>query len=410
MTDPTGPCFLSYKRERAVEAALLVNALKDHGIPVWQDVSDLPNAMTETALAEVLNDDATSAAVLLITPEVERSAVIRNVEVPAVFGREARMDGFYAMPVLAGGLGYADANRILGPGIGLADLSGFNMLLSRTDPIASDFARQVAQRALRMRLSACIRAAGPGAPLTLQVSTRPSLPKEPGFTLRADMGHRFQGRHAQTETWERDVLPAFQAIGDEIARAAAGRELHVAGYPSLPAAIALGAALPSLGPVRASWLQEQAKFGAAPERWSLDVAEVESGFRSQLRPLDPAGTDLALLVSVTNDVTHGFSLSREGLPLRGVIHVAPTGPRPDRIHLDAETARHVASQAMDAARGAMSNYRLLGSLHLFLAVPAGLAFMIGQQLNTFTDVLTYEYDPTGGGAPYKTAAHLRPSG
>jgi hypothetical protein len=38
MTDPTGRSFLSYRRARKDEAALLIAAHHDHGIPTWQDI------------------------------------------------------------------------------------------------------------------------------------------------------------------------------------------------------------------------------------------------------------------------------------------------------------------------------------------------------------------------------------
>lgn len=56
MTDPTGRSFLSYKRSRSAEAALLIQAQHDHGIPTWQDVRDLGSEPTEDELRRVLAD------------------------------------------------------------------------------------------------------------------------------------------------------------------------------------------------------------------------------------------------------------------------------------------------------------------------------------------------------------------
>ena len=56
MTDPTGRSFLSYKRSRRDEAALLIQAQHDHGIPTWQDVRDLVSVPTEDELRRVLAD------------------------------------------------------------------------------------------------------------------------------------------------------------------------------------------------------------------------------------------------------------------------------------------------------------------------------------------------------------------
>ncbi len=408
MTDPTGPIFLSYKRERAAEAGLLVDALRDHGVPTWQDVSDLPSDVTETALNAVLSDVSTSGAVLLATPEVERSDVIRKIEVPRIFGRAARRDGFFAIPIAAGKLGYDDMARVLGPGLGLTNIASFNVTRAAADPLDESFAATVGRRALRERLAAIHRSAPAGGSLGLQVSTRSVLPKTTGVALRADLTHRFDGRHARPGAWDAHVVPAFAAIAAEIARTTPGRIVDVSGFPALPAAVALGAAFPSLGPVRAAWLQEQVKFGAAAERWSLDGPDEDCGFAVEVGAQSAANDDLALLVSATNDVVHDFTLSRTALALRAVVHLKPAEPRPARLHLRPGQARNLACQAVDAIRDAVADLSARGTIHLFLAVPAGVAFMIGQQLNTLGRVQTYEHDPAGP-TPYRPAATLTPS-
>jgi hypothetical protein len=408
VTDPTGPCFLSYKRERATEAGLLVDALRDHGIPTWQDVLDLPSDMTETALEHVLSDPETSGAVLLATPEVELSNVIRKIEVPRIFSRAARRDGFFAIPIAAGKLSYGDMARVLGPGLGLTDIASYNVMRATDDPLDGGFAASVARRALRERISAIHRSVDAGEALTLQVSTRVPLPKSTGITLRADLTHRFEGRQARPDAWEQHLLPAFAAVAMEIARSAPGRMVEVTGFLALPAAVALGAAMPSLGPVRAAWLQEQAKFGVTTERWSLADADQDCGFTSEVRPQSPSAEDLALLVSVTNDVVHDFTLSRVGLPLRAVVHLKPADPRPARVQLGPGQARNLACLAVDAVRDAVAHYSARGTVHLFLAAPSGIAFMIGQQLNTLGRVQTYEHDPAGP-TPYLRAVLLKPS-
>jgi hypothetical protein len=408
LTDPTGPCFLSYKRERVTEAALLVQALRDHGIPTWQDVSDLPIAITETALETVLAEPTTSSAVLLVTPEVAASHVIRNVEAPAIFARAARGDGFFAVPVAAGGIDYTEVSVLLGPKLGLTDVSGYNILKAPNDPIDPTFAASVALRALRERILACVRASVDDAPLTLQVWTRGSLPKTPGFTLRADLTHHFAGRHAAIGAWDDHILPAFAAISAEFARSAPGRRVQVSGFLSLPSAVALGAAFSTVSPIRASWMQEQTKFGDS-EIWTVAGPDAPCGFDVDVRPRSAGGTDLALLVSATNDVVQDFTLSSSGLPLRAVIHLSSPQLQAGRQHLGSGEARSLACVAVDAIRDAVNRYGTRGAVHLFLAVPAGVAFMIGQQLNTLGVVQTYEHNPLAS-LPYMPSATLRPSG
>src|ERR1700735_5129040 len=76
MTDPAGRCFVSYRRHRAAEARLLVQALHDVGVPTWQDIENLDAEPTEDELGQVLADPSTASALVWITPEVTDSPVI----------------------------------------------------------------------------------------------------------------------------------------------------------------------------------------------------------------------------------------------------------------------------------------------------------------------------------------------
>ncbi len=64
---------------------------------------------------------------------------------------------------------------------------------------------------------------------------------------------------------------------------------------------------------------------------------------------------------------------------------------------------------IEALRYARDQYQPRGALHLFLAVPAGLAMLIGQMLNTFGPVQTYEHVPTDAVGRYSPAARLQPA-
>src|ERR1700736_4463986 len=112
MTDPTGRSFLSYRRTRAAEAALLIQAQHDHGIPTWQDVHNLGSVLTEDEVRRVLANTSIASAILFITPEVDDSPIIRNVEVPRIIQRAETSDGFFVVPLAAGGLNYAKAAEL----------------------------------------------------------------------------------------------------------------------------------------------------------------------------------------------------------------------------------------------------------------------------------------------------------
>ena len=61
-------------------------------------------------------------------------------------------------------------------------------------------------------------------------------------------------------------------------------------------------------------------------------------------------------------------------------------------------------------RTARREYGNIGTTHLFMAVPAGLAMLIGQLLNTFGGLVqTYEHVTVDGSGQYRPAALLRPN-
>ena len=71
-----------------------------------------------------------------------------------------------------------------------------------------------------------------------------------------------------------------------------------------------------------------------------------------------------------------------------------------------EQARHLAHLVIEAARNARTDYDITGSVHLFMAVPVGLAMLIGQLLNTLGKVQTYEHIQEGATGHYEAAAPL----
>ena len=411
MTDPTGLSFLSYRRTRAAEAKLLIEAQRDHGIPTWQDISDLPTTPTEPELRRVLQDPSTASGVLFVTPEVETSAVIRNVEAPLILERHLHGHGFFALPVAAGGLAYGDLPRVLGPQLGIADIAGWNVHKPAADPLNHEAAARIAELVLNQRLAAVNRTLPTGDALKLEIGTRAPLPKQAGAALAIDLTHRFAGRLAATDAWDAHILPAIDRIVRGLQIHGGRRNVTCRGLVAIPAAVALGSAFLSLAGVRVSWIQDQRSFGDNAEAWGLHVPRQPSGFRPQTHPRAADGEDIALLVSVTNDVTYDFTVTAlaSKLRLRAIVSIAPATPDwTKRLQLGPGEAGDVAHIAIDELRHAWSTYKLRGTVHLFLAVPVGLAFMLGQLLNTFGTVQTYEH-LAGDAEPYRPAARFTPS-
>ena len=114
---PRGPVFLSYRHSDGAElATALAWALRAAGVPVWLDRSDLPPGDTERRLAEAMQSGL-SGAVLVVTPDVGASTVIRDTELPQLLALEA--EGAFTLLIAstigaeAGGLDYSAPDRLL---------------------------------------------------------------------------------------------------------------------------------------------------------------------------------------------------------------------------------------------------------------------------------------------------------
>lgn len=402
-TDPTGVAFLSYKRERHAEARLLIDALRDRGVPTWQDVSDLPPGVTEQEIRDTLGSPRTAHSVLWVTPEVEHSAFIRNIEVPLILERITRQDGFFVVPVAAGGLDYSGAAALL-EGT-LIDPSTLNMQKAPTDPIDADFAARIAQVVLEQRLKTISKAVATGD-VEIDLSTRTGPSANSQAALQVDLRHRFEGRIAKPGAWDESILPALSDVVAVLQKHARERQIVVQGNAALPTAIAFGAACLAPGGLQIGWLQ---RSDGTSERWDSNGPTEDSGLVAQTIPQDPAATDLALLLSERSDVSPDFlRSSNPSNPYRAVVHVNRPGQDTRTRILTAPMARHAAEVVIDALRAARRLYNATGTVHLYLACPVGLAFLIGRQLNTFGTVQTYEHVPSMN-PPYQPAAKFHPS-
>jgi len=408
MTDPTGRSFLSYKRSRRNEAALLIQAQRDHGIPTWQDVYNLGSVPTEDELRRVLADPTTASAVLFITPEVEHSAVIREVEVPKIVQRAVARDHFFVVPVAAGGLDFAQAADATSNHLSAQNLANWNMHKVSAAVVTPDHAADIAGRALAQRIEAIHRHLPEGRALRVGLFARRPPPFEPGTALALDWSARFADKEAKPETWRDTLLPALERIAKTIRQHAPGRALEAFGLPTLPAAAALGCAFLSTSGLRTSW--RQIAPGRDDQLWSLTQPRGDSGFKAEITSKEPTARDLAVLVSIADNAEPVFAAGlRNFPPLRALVHVRRPGTYPHLIRTPGD-ATDVALAVQDGMRTARREYGNVGTVHLFMAAPAGLAMLIGQLLNTFGAVQTYEHVTVDGSGQYRPAALLRPNG
>jgi hypothetical protein len=406
-TNATGRSFLSYRRSRVAEARQLIEAQHDIGIPTWQDVSDLDEEHTDAKLREVLSDSTVANAVAWITPDIAASPTITKTELPGIVRRIDRKDAFFLIPVAAGGLDYGDITRVVGTYVGTHDLGQWNVRKVKKDPINEEDATAVAGYVLKRRMTAIHGQLPAGEPVRIGLYTRKRPGSSPGVALSLDWTHRFDGREAKGDAWNRLLVPALEAVAQACERYAPGRRVVADGLCALPAAVALGTTFLATRRLSVDWAQFHPK--RAIQLWSLEAKPEPSSFTGRVQTADNSADDLAVLVSVASDVVPAFSASRPSLPaFRGLVVVERPGAYPHDLETPGQ-ALDLVRTVIETLKRARDELQPRGTVHLFLSVPAGVAMMIGQCLNTVGPVQTYEHVTPDAIGVYRPAALLSPS-
>ena len=408
MTDPTGISFLSYRRIRSDEAERLIAAQRERGIPTWRDVDDMNPEPAESELRRVLRDDHTANVILWITPETAQSGMITKVEAPVAVERHNRKDGFFIVPVAAGGLGYADAAAAIGNYSGITGIRGWNIINLESDPANDADLAKVANSVLKQRLPAIDRRRPPGEPMHISLNTRPAAGHQAGTALTIDWSHRFggrQNREASAADWQDKLLPALADVGQAIRQTIPHRSIIAGGLPSLAAATALGCQFMATTDLDLAWRQRMPDQSI--QVWSLQAAPEDSGFQIETSDGSLDAADLAVMVSVNNDVSNAVaaSMSTTG-PFRAYAHVKRADSALGVTLKSPGQALDVARKTIAAARCARNEYHIPGRIHLFAAAPAGLAMLLGRLSNTLGPIQTYEHIPSGATGRYHPAALL----
>ena len=386
--DPRGPVFISYRQSDGRDIAVaLAWALRAAGVPVWHDQTDLPPGDTERRLAEVLSSGL-SGAVLVVTPEIKDSGVIRDVEWPHLFELEKHAEFTLAVGSTvevqhgAGRLDYSAPDRLLG-------LEPGTVRRLNQRPVATDDERAALANAVsRQRMERLQRDIQESSGLlTLDVQTRvPPFARGMDGDLvlrlrppgegerRPHVGalhdlHRFLGQ-----------LPQLVAI-------AGARAVRVRGGAHLSVACALGAALPTTLMGTVEVLDTQGG------RWSLTGQAPAPEVERLCVPVTPPVYNFGhgpVLVYV-DLLAHRSDPAFEQFPNRdqafaGVAHLCYGG---EGLLLPSQAAAIVGEVAADIR--SLASAHQTTDVHLLLRCPYPIALLLGRTLNTLT-IHLYEWE------------------
>ncbi len=389
--------LLSYAREDVEEVKYLQQQLKVHGVRAWRDVTDLPlGGATEGEIILAIEQLA-DAFVIYITPQALDSHFIWNVEVPAALRRWEHDHAFNIMPILHG-VTFDELEQHCAAH-SLRSLKGFNGVplperaSGATEEEFNSQLRLIARRILEATLDLRLRRVGADRDRKYEpciyLHTYTYEPPSDSLDLDLDWAGLFPGKDElpAVKEWDEILLPALDDVKHVLSTRIPSRRLHMFVQAHLPAAFALGFAIPAsshftllLEGRHGTWSTEGAVSTAEPLHYlsfkysgdahvavmeiaiARDTAQAVTqnlsslglSYKQRIRFDLPGGTDY---ISGVKDAAHALGMSHQ------------VG-REFRRLFDKEDVTHV---------------------HLFAAVPAALAVMIGHQINAMGAITLYHY-------------------
>ena len=405
-----GPVFISYRQSDGTQQAeSLENLLRAAGLVVWRDRVDLRPGTTTDRLEQALTAGL-SAGVLVVTPDIVDSEIVRERELPRLL--ELDEDPAFSLCIankvarkgskLKCDYDAPDQLLRLSPARTLADKKQANVL----GPVGElEIARDLLMHRIEQRRPE-IRAEG--RDFTIRVQSRPAP-----FAVDADD----DDLHMRIKEATVGRLPAADGLellrrtlpltGDAVF-AAGAKGVQISGGAHLSIGLALGAALPETKIPNVAVVDVQSNL------WESTPASDDPGVTELDRKTLPievaqrgrAASRVAVFVTVTAspDLTAFERLVRESADGFASVEIVSV-TNSNRINaqeagrLSQAVAQHIKRLSADHGRA---------EVHLAFHGPFPLAVLVGRYLNTLRTI-AYEWDgDTINGPRYRPAIALEP--
>jgi len=399
--------FLSYAREdRAVMQDLQLQ-LNVRGVRTSLDGLDLLSGVLAKEEVERAIEHEVDAFALYITPASMTSPSLWDREVPAALRRSERDPHFVILPIVRD-LSLADLRQFC-VDRDLPDLTRFPALrqidipADQTAVVRGHEFRDIARTLLKVALTQRLRrvAAERAYEPCLCLHTWDYQPPTPSLDLDLNWIDLIPEKHRlpTPEEWEQLLLPALQDVKQTISARVSSRRLHLFVQSILPVAIALGLTFPqsssftlSITDQYGSWSTEGNYPKTSPLR-SIPVTHSHS---------DPKIAVVELAISRQTERGVADALASLGFAPGHHLRLEPLkGPARDSIKDNAH-ALAMAHQ-IDQVCHDLCDQQGVEHIHLFAALTASLAVLIGYRLNALCPLTLYEFSEEA----YKPAVTMR---
>lgn len=393
-TDPTGPIFISYRQKDGTAiAAELAWLLRAAGLPVWRDRDDLPPGDTQNRLIQAISAGI-SGAVLVVTPDIINSNVVKTVEAPGLLELH-RTHPQFALAI-ANAVDTEDSSPDYTAPDALLDVKPGTLTGVDQHPTDRAGLLHIVHKLLWHRAANHRARVSDTDTCELSVQTR-NVPQSYDSTASAFDIRVRPSEHERLPSAEglNDLRDTIAFLPDAVTRTAAQR-VRIRGGAHLCVAFTLGAALPStrIGHIDVidqrgkSWTSSgDASVSTPPhifiQNEGVNGVPIASGRRAVAIFLD--------LMPDTSEAAFERYLEENRQDLSAWQHLRSTGGD----LLDNSIAGVIAAEAAARIR-TLANDHANAEVHLLLRCPFPLAILLGRLTNTLR-VVIYEWDDSDHG-------------
>jgi hypothetical protein len=391
--DFLGPVFVSYRdSDGSQRANSLAWTLRSTGLPVYLDKDDLPPGETRTRLREALGGGL-SAGVVVVTPDIAKSEVVRRLELPKLIRLGRSSDFLFAIANTIENRSasegerspdYAAPDTLMRSWWQLPRLRSYHQHRYFSDEDAGTIAKALAIHRMRRLRESGVQE------LEIDIQTRDAHPgawRRPApLVVRTPPPQDAARRAPPPEAWRRfapflDVLPS-------LVEEAGVRTVRLRGGGHLAAATALGAALPTTTGHRLLVVDAQGAVwqDASGDRIDIRVSRATHSGAGRISVL----LDCAL--GPGHD-TYAAFVRDESPNLAASLVLSTQGCSLDPAHagrLADDLARLIRDEAVAAQAVAVD---------LCMRMPFPLAVMVGRRLNTL-ELRLHEWETDGNQPRY----------
>jgi len=369
--------FLSYSREDIDDVKIIAQTLMIHGIEIWQDIANLGAGIAERKIRQAIREDS-DGLVLLLTSTSAKSDFIRAVELPEAENRYKKDSAFHILPVF--GLPIDKATMMLENCLTIP-ITNFNGVKvngkenSQDILAAAERAAEIIFEDINLDLS---------EPVCIGLSSKQRVSKH--VALHLDFTSFFEAGLPPTSVWMERFYTAMQRIKKALVKENV-LSLRLYAFSHLSLGYLFGYVFRTTTTFRLE-IEQTSKDGrtiwateAPCEDNPLKVVELPGTLRSK---------DLCVKINLMSpDDGSVLRCAKErGILYRAVLELSPESYP---CMISGGQANTIAKELAHKIKEMHAKYDT-NRVHLFTAIPLGLAVLIGHNMNACGTVQCYEFD------------------